>query len=132
MASYPPGSGAFATTLDARLLEPATAESARVVMVATESHLNANGIVHGGVMMTLLDMAMATAVTATLAPTERTASVNIQTTFLQTGRAGRLVATGRLVKRGRSVAFPEGELVDGEGNVLARATGVWAITPRTV
>lgn len=128
--SRPPGSGAFAATLDARLVGEPTPERAVVEMHVTEAHLNANGIVHGGVMMTLLDMAMATSVTRSLAPEERTASINIQTNFLKAASPGRLVATGRLLRRGRTVAFPEGELTDGEGNVLARATGIWAITPK--
>jgi uncharacterized protein (TIGR00369 family) len=130
VTQHPPGSGAFARILDARLVGEPTPERAVVELAATDDHLNANGIVHGGVMMTLLDMAMATAVTRSLAPEERTASINIQTSFLRSAQPGRLVATGKLIRRGRSVAFPEGEITDGAGEVLARATGVWAITPR--
>ncbi len=130
MTLRPPGSGAFAASLDARLVGEPTPERAVVEMLVGDAHLNANGIVHGGVMMTLLDMAMATAVTRTLSPEERTASVNIQTTFLKAASPGRLVATGRLLRRGRTVAFPEGEIVDGDGHVLARGSGVWAIIPK--
>jgi acyl-coenzyme A thioesterase PaaI-like protein len=43
---------------------------------------------------------------------------------------GRLVARGWVERRGRSVAFPRGELRDREGNVVARASGLWAVQKR--
>jgi uncharacterized protein (TIGR00369 family) len=125
---HPPGSGAFARTLDARLAGEPTPERAQVTMRATEAHLNANEIVHGGVAMSLLDMAMATAVTRTLAAGERAASIQIQTSFLKAAKVGDLTATGRVVRRGRSLAFAEGELTNAEGDVIARGNGIWAIS----
>jgi uncharacterized protein (TIGR00369 family) len=122
---FPPGSGAFARTLDARLAAPA-----QITMSAADAHLNGNGIVHGGVLMSLLDMAMASAVTQTLAPDERAASIQIQTSFLKASKAGGLSAEGRVVRRARTLAFAEGEVRDAEGTVLARGNGIWAITPR--
>jgi acyl-coenzyme A thioesterase PaaI-like protein len=47
--------------------------------------------------------------------------------FLRPARAGPLVARGRVGKRGRSMAFPSAELFDGQGELVARAHGVWAI-----
>lgn len=124
MHAYPPGSGAFAQTLEARL------EGERLVMDAGPEHLNLNGVVHGGVLMSLLDMAMATAVGATLGPEERAASIELGTHFLAAARPGRLVATGRVVRRGRTLAFAEGEVQDADGKPLARGKGIWAITPK--
>lgn len=123
---HPPGAGAFGRTLDIRTLE--AAEGAAVECVATDAHVNYNGIVHGGLIMTLLDVAMGAAVVATLQAGERTASVNINTDFLRAAKPGRLVARGRVERRGRSVAFPVGELVDADGQLVARASGVWSIT----
>ncbi|HUR69644.1 MAG TPA: PaaI family thioesterase [Candidatus Thermoplasmatota archaeon] len=85
------------------------------------------GTLHGGAMMSILDMAMAGTVARTLAPGETTASVSITTDFLRAVTGGRLVARARLERRGRTMAFPVGELVDEEGRVVARATGVWVI-----
>jgi len=85
------------------------------------------GTIHGGVMMSLLDMAMAGSVARTLAPGESTASVSITTDFLRAATRGRLTARGVLVRRGRTMAFPVGEIIDADGRLIARATGVWAI-----
>lgn len=85
------------------------------------------GVIHGGVMMSLLDMAMAGSVARTLEAGQSTASVSITTDFLRPASQGRLVARARLERRGKTMAFPVGELVDAEGKLVARATGVWAI-----
>jgi|SRR5581483_9789710 len=130
MVSRPSGSGAFAATLDVRLLAAPAEGEAALEIEATDAHLNANGIVHGGVLMSILDMAMATSVTATLAPAERAASITIQTSFLKAAKVGRLVATGRVLKRGRTAAFAEGEIRDAAGAVIAKGNGIWAVTPR--
>lgn len=123
---HPSGSGEFARLLDAR--EGAhDDEHYEVRMTADGRHEREGGILHGGLQMTLLDMAMAGAVGRTLAPDERTASVVINTEFLRPATRGELVARGRLVRRGATMAFPAGELRDATGRLVATATGVWAI-----
>lgn len=124
--AHPKTSGPYAKLLGVEVLAESD-ESVALALEATEDHLREGGIVHGGVMMSLLDMAMAGTVARTLQPGQRTASVSITTDFVRPASAGRLVARGRLVRRGATMAFPEGELVDGDGRLVARATGVWAI-----
>ena len=122
----PKASGAFARLLGVELV----AESDKGVelrMAAGADHEREGGILHGGVQMSLLDMAMAGTVARTLAPGQTTASVSITTDFLRPATAGPLTAKGRLERRGRTMAFPVGELYDAEGRLVARATGVWAI-----
>lgn len=128
--SHPASSGPFAKLLDVRLVEEANDGSVTVAIDVREDHLRAGGIVHGGVMMTMLDVAMAASVGRTLKEGESTVSVNINTDFLRPAARGRLLAKGRLERRGATMAFPVGELRDGEGNLVARATGVWAIRTR--
>ena len=125
----PASSGPFAKLLGVEVVRSDDA-GVELALDATVDHERDGGILHGGVMMSLLDMAMAGTVARTLAPDERTASVSITTDFLRAGTRGRLIARGVLVRRGRTMAFPTGEIVDGEGRLLARATGVWAILPR--
>ncbi len=38
-----------------------------------------------------------------------------------------LVASGKIVRRGKNVAHLFGEIIDGDGVVHANATGVWTI-----
>lgn len=91
-------------------------------------HANMGGIVHGGVLTALLDCAMGAAVVTTLREGEWCATQSLTTDFLRPGQpGGTLVARARVDRRGKLAAFPSGEIVDEQGQVLARATGVWAI-----
>jgi acyl-coenzyme A thioesterase PaaI-like protein len=47
--------------------------------------------------------------------------------FLRPARPGRLVGRGRVVRRGRDVAFLAGELADDSGQIVAVATATAAI-----
>jgi len=89
---------------------------------------NSWGVAHGGVTMTLLDVAMAHAARSPGkdgAP-ERSGIVTIEmkTSFLRPG-LGRVVATGRRLHRTASLAFCEASVVDAEGALIAHATGTF-------
>jgi uncharacterized protein (TIGR00369 family) len=106
--------------------------SARGVVVVTgrveSRHLNINGVVHGGVYATILDTAMGAAVVSLLAPGETTATTSLYVEFLRAAREGAtLTARGDVLRRGRHIAFAEGNLVDEEGQRLSQARGTWYI-----
>jgi len=91
-------------------------------------HLNFNGIVHGGVMATILDTAMGGAVVSLLTEDETAATTSLYVEFLRTARQGEvLTARGHVLRRGRHVAFAEGNLVGTEGERLSQARGTWYI-----
>lgn len=123
----PPRSGPFADLLGMQLLAEHPDGSVEVAVDPDARHEREGGIVHGGVMMALLDSAMSAAVGRTLQAGGHVVSVSITTDFLKPARRGRLVARAWVDRRGRTTAFPRSELRDGEGNVVARASGVWAI-----
>ena len=91
--------------------------------------LNEVGLVHGGVASLLLDGAMGRAMVRTLAQGEQCATVHLSVQFLAAAPKATIRAEGRIVKRGRRVAFLEGEVVDDDGKLIARATGTWSIAP---
>ncbi len=99
-------------------------------------HLNINGVVHGGVYATILDTAMGGSVVSLLTEDETTATTSLYVEFLSAARAGdTLTARGRVLRRGRHIAFAEGDLVGGDGRRLSQAHGTWYIwssseTPR--
>lgn len=100
----------------------------RIVLPTGARHANMGGWIHGGVMAGLLDFALGAAVVATLQEGEWTATQSLTTDFLRPGKPGeRLEARARVDRRGKLAAFPSGEIVSPSGEVLARATGVWAI-----
>jgi uncharacterized protein (TIGR00369 family) len=86
--------------------------------------LNNHGGGHGGVVMTLLDSAMANAALGLVDFAREVVTIDMHVGFMRPA-AGRLVATGRTTGGGRSVCFCEAELVDASGNVVAKAMGTF-------
>jgi uncharacterized protein (TIGR00369 family) len=85
---------------------------------------NNHGGGHGGVVMTLLDSAMAHAALSRIGYSREVVTIDMHIGFMHPA-AGRLVATGRATGGGRSVCFCEAELVDGSGTVVAKAMGTF-------
>jgi uncharacterized protein (TIGR00369 family) len=91
-------------------------------------HLNINQIVHGGVYATVLDTAMGAAVISLLRDGETTATTSLYVEFLRAAREGdTLTARGEVLRRGRHIAFVEGNLYGADGRRLSQAHGTWYI-----
>ena len=92
-------------------------------------HANNLGIAHGGLVCTLLDIAMGTAARCTTGLPVLT--LDMQTTFLSPGR-GLLTGEGRVVRPGRSILFCEAEVRDEKGELVAKASGLFKpVRPRS-
>jgi uncharacterized protein (TIGR00369 family) len=89
-----------------------------------ESAYNPIGVVHGGLVCTLLDSVCGCAVHSTLPLGRGYTSVEIKVSYLKAVRldSGRLTATGTLVKGGSRVAFSEAVVTDASGAPVATAT----------
>ncbi len=115
----------FAHDLGFELIEEA-AGKAVVAVELTPRLRNFRGVAHGGLTATLLDMAMGLACRSPAREWtgEGTVTLNIQ--FMLPGR-GRLVAEGRLLRAGNTVAFAEGEVRNENGEMVAKATATFKI-----
>lgn len=84
-------------------------------------HLNRAQIVHGGILLTLIDEVGAAAGVWCATPGHGRHSVTVNLNGHFTGRAGggRIVASGTMVSHGRSLYHSRTEVVDGQGNLLA-------------
>ncbi|MEO5734685.1 MAG: PaaI family thioesterase [Rubrivivax sp.] len=106
-------------------LEHGTAE---LRLKLAPEHLNTWQVAHGGVSMTLLDVAMAMAArsghSAGLDGSPGVATIEMKTSFTRPGE-GTLRATGRLLHRSISLAFCEGSVFDDEDRLCAHATGTF-------
>lgn len=102
------------------------AEHGRVVFTCTpdESVYNPIGVVHGGLVCTLLDSAAGCALHTTLPQGKGYTSVEIKVSYLKAVRAdsGPLTVTGTVLKAGSRVGFTEASVVDGSGTLVATAT----------
>jgi uncharacterized protein (TIGR00369 family) len=103
-----------------------SAEPGRVVFTCQpdESAYNPIGMVHGGLVCTLLDSVVGCALHSTLPKGKGYTSVEIKVNYLKAVRAssGLLTATGTVVKSGSRVGFAEGVVVDAAEAVVATAS----------
>ena len=124
-----PGLGGFHKVVGFSVDPRATGHGVCVVRgVVERRHLNINQVVHGGVYATILDTAMGGAVVTLLKSDEVTATTSLYIEFLRPAERGeRLWARGEVVRRGRHLAFVEGNLYDHENRRLSQAHGTWYI-----
>ena len=93
-----------------------------IVLDADRRHANPMGTVHGGVLCDIADAAMGIAYAGTLDEGETFTTLELKINFLKPVRSGRLVATGRVVKGGRTVGLIECDVVDDKERLVARAS----------
>lgn len=98
-----------------------------------EYHYNPLGVVHGGVVATLLDSAMACAIQTLLPPATGCPTLELKTNFIRaiTREAGPLRGEGWVIHCGKQTAVAEGRVVDGQGKLFAHATTTCLITRRS-
>lgn len=99
---------------------------ATVALDLKPRHLNSWAVAHGGVLMTLLDVAMAVAGRSLDPDASGGVTVEMKTSFLQPGKAGaRLTATGHAFHRSTTMAFCDGEVRDANDRLIAKAMGTF-------
>ena len=92
-----------------------------------EALCNSRLVAHGGVLMTLLDVAMAHAARSTHGDDgPGVVTIEMKTSFLRPG-TGRLRAVGRVLRKATSMAFCEGSVFDDAGELVAHATGTFKL-----
>jgi uncharacterized protein (TIGR00369 family) len=93
-----------------------------LTFAATERFLNPAGNIQGGFLAAMLDDTLGPALVATLSDGEWAPTINLNVQFVRPAKPGQLRGRGRVVRRGRDIAFLAGELLDADGKVLATAT----------
>jgi uncharacterized protein (TIGR00369 family) len=92
------------------------------------AHLNSWEVAHGGVLMTLLDVAMAHAARSLHAKEPGAGpgvvTVEMKTSFMRPAE-GRLVAKGVLLHRSSTLAFCEGSVFDADHQLCTHATATF-------
>ena len=93
---------------------------------------NPNGVLHGGVIYTMVDYSMGSAVQPNLPEGEYCTTIEAKINYLSsvTGsgsmfivREGTLTVDTEVVKQGRNIAFTESKVTDDKGKLVATGSG---------
>jgi uncharacterized protein (TIGR00369 family) len=99
-----------------------------IAFTPRHEHMNSFQVAHGGVVMTLLDIGMATAARS-VDKTEGIVTIEMKTSFMHPAK-GELITRGKLLHRTRTTAFVEARVINAEGTVCAHSTGTFRYVPR--
>lgn len=102
-------------------VDPA-AGTIEVAFDARADFLNSAGTIQGGFLAAMLDSTCGPALRAVLGPGQYALTLELKVSFIRPARAGSLIGRGRIIHRGRSIAFLEAELRNADGELVATAT----------
>ncbi|NDY55376.1 PaaI family thioesterase [Desulfovibrio sulfodismutans] len=102
--------------VEAVFIEPGRA---RMRLDPEDRHRNGLGMVHGGALFTLADMALAAAANS---GDHSAVAINAGMTFVKPGRKGPLFAEARELSAGRTIAAYAVDVTDEDGMLLATFT----------
>lgn len=112
-----------AQLLGYRLLEVDHARGTiKIEFQAKPEFVNPIGILHGGFLAAMLDETLGGAVMATLKGEQFAPTIELKVNFIRSAQVGTLVAEGRVLHRGLSVVFLQGELRTVDGLLIATAS----------
>jgi uncharacterized protein (TIGR00369 family) len=94
-----------------------------------EKHLHPFGYVHGGAIASVMDAAAYWAVFPQVKDEMGLTTVEIKVNFLAPVKEGKLVAKGRCIKIGKTLALGDATIYDKNGNLLGHGTATMMIVP---
>jgi uncharacterized protein (TIGR00369 family) len=87
--------------------------------------LQNHGVVHGGVIASLIDTATAFAIISLLAPSERVTTVDLTVSYLRPLTEGRLTAVARVLRSGRRLFVVSADVFDKDGKLATTALSTY-------
>ena len=95
--------------------------TARLSMPVEPHPRNSLGTVHGGAIMSLLDVALCTAARTLHPESIGVVTIDLSTSFIGGGSGAKLYAEARVMRDGRSMSFVEAEAKNDDGSLVAKA-----------
>lgn len=90
-------------------------------------HLNPSGIVHGGIIASMVDAAIGLALRTKIGMEATHVTVQLNVTYIRAVRGGTLTAHGTCVHAGGRMGYGEATLTDADDRILARATATFMV-----
>lgn len=94
-----------------------------------ERHLQPYGIVHGGVLATLIDTATFWAGFLRLPEDAGLVNVDLKLNYLKAVARGHLRTEGRCLRAGRQISYAEARVIDATGELIAHGTSTMMAMP---
>jgi uncharacterized protein (TIGR00369 family) len=116
----------FARELGIELVD-ARAEEVRARIPWSARLCTTDGVLHGGVLMSLADTAGALCAFLNLPPGATTSTIESKTNFFRAVREGHLEAVARPLHVGRSTVVVQTDLLDASGRRVAQVTQTQAV-----
>jgi len=116
---------AFETFFLARLLGLKFEYSGAHCLVTFDAQdflFNPQGSLHGGVIATVMDIAMGHLLNYVQGPG---ATLEMKTQYVKTAGLGRYTARAEFIKRGQGISYLRATLTDADADVVAFATATW-------
>lgn len=110
-------------------LDTISLDQATVKLETAQCHLQPFGIVHGGVMATLIDTATFWSVFLRLPEDAGLVNIDLKLNYLKSIASGIMTAKGRCIRAGRSINYAEASVEDNEGNLIAHGTSTLMVLP---
>lgn len=120
----------LATLGDGRVLEfDAEAGRSSLAFTCKPEMCHSGGVAQGGFVTGWIDAAMAHACIARYTDEFWIATLEVKISFFKPANPGPLVAEGWIERAGKQTVFAEGQLLDIDGNVLAKGTSTIRLVP---
>ena len=103
-------------------LDQIALDAAEVGIKLAECHLQPYGIVHGGVVATIIDTATFWAAFLRLPEDSGLVNVDLKLNYLQSVIDGKLTARGTCIRSGRSICYSEASVYNENDSLIAHGT----------
>ena len=101
----------------------------RIELALGERHMQPFGIVHGGVLATLIDTATFWAGFMRLPEDAGLVNVDLKLNYLKAVTGGHIYAEGRCLRAGRQLSYTEASVFDAAGELVAHGTSTLMALP---
>jgi uncharacterized protein (TIGR00369 family) len=122
------GSSKFAQWMGLSLVELGDGTS-EVRLDLEPHHFNPGGIVHGGVIATLIDGCIGLALRTELGMDKDHVTVDLNVQYISAMRSGVLLGRGRAIRVGDRVSHGEAELTNEQGRLVAKGSATFLVIP---
>ena len=84
--------------------------------------LNPAGNIQGGILTAMLDAVMGPCNGMVLGDNQFAPTLNINVSFINAAKPGKFIGKAKVLKKGRTICYLEGQLFDSDNNLVATAT----------